>query len=109
MRYSALAVAILIVTLAACKAEPPAAATNGTAATTTATDTAQADARFADISKRWLDGWLQLNPVGATQIGDHRFDNEVDDLSAVGRQKYVEFSKKMLAELDAIDATTLGR
>ncbi len=70
----------------------------------TATDTA-----FADLSRRWLDGWMQLNPVSATQLGDHRFDTEVDDLSATGRDKAVAFSKRMLAELDGIDTSKLSR
>ncbi|MCY7354554.1 MAG: DUF885 domain-containing protein [Lysobacter sp.] len=109
MRHSLLTIAVITAVLAACKAEAPTAPISGTPPAATAADTSQADARFTDVSKRWLDGWLQLNPVGATQIGDHRFDNEVDDLSTAGRQKYVDFSKKLLAELDAIDAGTLGR
>lgn len=68
-----------------------------------------ADQAFADLSRRWLDGWLRLNPVNATQVGDHRFDSEMDDLSAAGRQAGVDFSTKMLAELDAIDAGKLSR
>jgi uncharacterized protein (DUF885 family) len=67
------------------------------------------DTRFAALSKRWLDGWLRLNPVGATQLGDHRFDTQVDDLSAAGRQALVDFSRGVLAELDALDASTLSR
>jgi uncharacterized protein (DUF885 family) len=73
-----------------------------------ASDTAL-DAKFADLSKRWLDGFLALNPIGATQQGDHRFDGEIDDLSAAGRAKSVDFAKTMLAELDAIDASKLSR
>ncbi|MEO6137887.1 MAG: DUF885 domain-containing protein [Luteimonas sp.] len=68
-----------------------------------------ADTAFADLSRRWLDGWMQLNPVSATQLGDHRFDSEVDDLSATGRDKAVAFSKRMLAELDGIDTSKLSR
>ena len=108
MRLSLLAAALLTATLAACKGQapttPPAAP-----ATSTATAASEADSAFADISKRWLEGWLQLNPVAATQIGDHRFDGEIDDLSAAGRAKSLEFSKKLLAELDAVDAGKLSR
>ena len=108
MRHSLLALALLT-SLAACqKAEAPAApvATDTPAA---AIDTAAADAAFADLSKRALDGWLQLSPVGATQIGEHKYDAEIDDLSAAGRQKSVDFGKKILAELDALDVSTLSR
>ena len=68
-----------------------------------------ADAKFADLSRRWLDGWLALNPVNATQVGDHRFDDRLDQLDAPGRQRIVDFSKAMLGELDAIDVNALSR
>lgn len=101
--------AALTAALAACQGQSPApAATDAKPAAGTPAASEQ-DAKFADLSKRWLDGWLQLNPVGATQTGDHRFDAELDDLSAAGRQKGLEFSKRMLAELDAIDASKLSR
>ncbi|MCA1714376.1 MAG: DUF885 domain-containing protein, partial [Gammaproteobacteria bacterium] len=78
-------------------------------ASTMTTTAAEADAAFADLSKRWLDGWLQLNPVAATQIGEHRYDSQIDDLSAAGRTRSLDFSRKLLAELDALDAGTLSR
>ena len=108
MRHSLLALALLS-SLAACqKAEAPAAA-DAAAPVATAADTAEADAKFADLSKRALDGWFQLSPVSATQIGEHKYDSEIDDLSAAGRQKGVDFGKKILAELDALDAGKLSR
>lgn len=109
MRLAPLAVALLATTLAACGGE-------GTTATPEAAPKAAAsaadpatDARFADLSKRWLDGWLKLNPVTATQQGDHRYDAALDDLSEAGRKASLEFARKMLAELDAIDASALSR
>ncbi|MGH8061593.1 MAG: DUF885 domain-containing protein [Pseudoxanthomonas sp.] len=109
MRHSLLALALLS-SLAACqKAEAPAAAADATAPVAAAGDTAEADAKFADLSKRALDGWFQLSPVGATQIGEHKYDSEIDDLSAAGRQKGIDFGKKILAELDALDASKLSR
>jgi uncharacterized protein (DUF885 family) len=105
-----LTIALLATAIAACNG-----AGNGTStapaaqgAPATASDAAS-DARFADLSKRWLDGWLKLNPVSATQQGDHRFDAELDDLSAEGRKRYVDFAKTMLVELDAVDAGKLSR
>ncbi|MGO1068640.1 DUF885 domain-containing protein [Lysobacter sp. CA199] len=88
-------------TPAAQTAQPQAAAAN-------AADPA-VDAAFAALSKRWLDGVMKINPIAATQIGDHRFDGEIDDLSAAGRQRQLDFNNQMLAELDKIDATRLSR
>jgi len=68
-----------------------------------------ADATFAALSKRWLDGWMAVNPVAATQMGDHRFDDKVDDLSESGRNRALEFSRGLLRELDAIDRQALNR
>jgi uncharacterized protein (DUF885 family) len=108
---SLLLAAAITLALAGCKPAPAPSADAGNAAGATATvaDTKEADARFADLSKRWLDGMLALSPVSATQIGDHRFDAEVDDMSAAGRAKSLEFSKKMLAELEAMDLNALSR
>ncbi len=108
MRKTLLAAALLA-SLSACqKHEAPVAAPGADAAATT-TDTAKADAAFADLSKRALEGWLQLSPVGATQIGEHKYDGALDDLSAAGRQKGLAFSKKTLGELDAMDVSALSR
>lgn len=108
MRKTLLAAALLA-SLAACqKSEAPTAAPGADTASATA-DTAKADAAFADLSKRALEGWLQLSPVSATQIGEHKYDGELDDLSAAGRQKSLDFSKKILAELDATDVAALSR
>lgn len=108
MRKTLLAAALLA-SLSACqKSEAPTVAADG-ATPAAATDTAQADAAFADLSQRALEGWLQLSPVSATQIGEHKYDGQLDDLSAEGRQKSLAFSKKTLGELDAMDIAALSR
>jgi len=109
MRKTLLATALLVAGLTACASAPATTAPGDTATATEASAMSPADAKFADISKRWLDGWLALNPVNATQVGDHRFDDQLDQLDAPGRQRVVDFSKAMLGELDAIDATALSR
>ncbi|MBI1212687.1 MAG: DUF885 family protein [Alphaproteobacteria bacterium] len=68
-----------------------------------------ADKLFAALAKKWLDGAMKLSPVSATQIGDHRFDAELDDMSAAGRNAGLAFAKETLASLDAIDKTKLSR
>ena len=107
MRQTLLALALLT-SLAACqKAESPTApATDGQA---TAAAVSAADAAFTDLSARALEGWFQLSPVSATQIGDHRLDGELDDLSEAGRARGLEFSQGILAELQALDVSALSR
>ena len=104
IRPSLLLVTLLGIGLTACKpqATAPHAATGAAA-------TSGSDAKFSELSRRWLDGSLRLNPVNATSIGEHAYDREVDDLSAAGRQKLVDFSKVLLAELEAIDTAALTR
>jgi uncharacterized protein (DUF885 family) len=67
------------------------------------------DAMFAALSMRWLDEGMRLSPVAATQTGDHRFDSELDDLSAAGRAAGIAFAKATLKELEAIDRASLSR
>lgn len=107
MRPHLLALA-LVAALAGCQQADAPTPGSTTAASQQAGDAA-ADAAFADLSKRALDTWMQLSPVSATQIGDHRYDSEIDDLSAAGQQKTVAAYKALLGELDRIDVAKLGR
>ena len=34
------------------------------------------EARFDDLVRRWIDGMMALEPVSATQYGEHRYDDE---------------------------------
>ncbi|AVO29664.1 DUF885 domain-containing protein [Stenotrophomonas maltophilia] len=107
MRPHLLALA-LVAALAGC--QPADAPTNAsTPAASQQAGDAAVDAAFADLSKRALDTWMQLSPVSATQIGDHRYDSELDDLSAAGQQKTLAAYKALLGELDKIDVAKLGR
>ncbi|MEN1970884.1 DUF885 domain-containing protein [Luteimonas sp. MJ204] len=104
-----LAASLLALALAACQGQVPATPSgDAAAASTNAAERAQ-DQAFAAVSARFLDEGLALSPVSATQIGDHRFDSELDDLSAEGRKKSADWTRGMLAELDAIDAAALSR
>ncbi|HEY0662800.1 MAG TPA: DUF885 domain-containing protein [Lysobacter sp.] len=107
MRLRPLSIALLTAILVACQPQTPPAPTEPPASTQAST--AEADAKFADFSKRWLDGWLQLQPVAATQTGEHRHDDRIENLSAAGRQAFVDFNKKMLAELDGLEVAALSK
>ncbi|MEO8459602.1 MAG: DUF885 domain-containing protein [Dokdonella sp.] len=90
---------------------PVVAAEPATAGTQASTEAAvnPADKQFADLSAQAVDGSMRLSPVSATQIGDHRFDSELDDLSAKGRAASLKFSRDMLAKLENIDVSKLSR
>jgi uncharacterized protein (DUF885 family) len=107
MRQHLLALA-LIAALGGCQQADAPTAPAGTAATAPAADAA-VDAAFADLSKRALDTWMQLSPISATQIGDHRYDSEIDDLSAAGQQKMLTAYKALLGELDKVEVSKLSR
>src|SRR3546814_19914352 len=79
------------------------------AITKTTAPTTEADAAFAALSKEWLDGWLRLNPVYATQVGNHSHDDRNDDLGAEGSKATVDFNKAILPRLAAIDTAALSR
>ncbi|MDY4285158.1 DUF885 domain-containing protein [Xanthomonas sp. LF06-19] len=108
MRKHLLAAALLAA-LAGCQKPADAPAASTAAPGSAAAAVPAADTAFAALSKRAVDTWMQLSPVGATQTGDHRYDSELDDLSAAGRQKSLDASKQLLAELDKLDVTKLSR
>jgi uncharacterized protein (DUF885 family) len=110
MKRTLLATALLVALVGAgCTDKNAAAPADAKADTAAATAPSAADAAFADLSKRWLDGYLKLSPVSATGIGDHRFDGELDDLSKAGRDAGVAFDREMLKALDGIAVASLSR
>lgn len=68
-----------------------------------------ANSHFAAISQSWINGTMRLNPVWATQIGDHRFDGVIDDLSANGRAQNLAFNQDILRRLNGINKASLSR
>ena len=107
MRQRLLATALLAAMLAACGGESPTPPAGADAAEQA--EPSEADAAFASLSERWLDGAMRLQPVYATQVGDHRFDDRVGDLGADGRRAFTDFARTMLVALDAIDHDQLSR
>jgi uncharacterized protein (DUF885 family) len=68
-----------------------------------------ADARFEALSHRFIGEFGRYSPVSATGLGDHRYDAELDDLSAAGRARSLAWARGVLAELQAIDRGALAR
>jgi hypothetical protein len=53
----------------------------------TPTGPSAADIAFQSLSRRYFDEVLALQPVQATALGDHRYDDKLDDVSAAGRER----------------------
>jgi uncharacterized protein (DUF885 family) len=47
----------------------------------------------------YLEECFQFRPLEATQLGDHRFDDRLDDLSAAARQRWRGHYRRTLDEL----------
>jgi len=73
-----------------------------------AVETAQ-DASFEKFGDRVVDEYLKLDPVTATQVGEHRYDALLPDVSAAGRAARRAFAERSLAELARFDHATLNR
>jgi uncharacterized protein (DUF885 family) len=69
----------------------------------------RADRAFESLGRRWLDRSMRLSPVNATGTGDHRFDHDIDDVSAAGRNVGLRLTRDTLRQLEAIDRTQLSR
>jgi uncharacterized protein (DUF885 family) len=67
-----------------------------------------ATAEFAALAARVVDDLLALDPVGATSLGDHRFDGTLPDLSADGVASAIRTIDDHVMQLDAIDDVALG-
>lgn len=78
-----------------------------TPAAAAAADTA--DSRFAALAARYIDELARLSPVSATTLGDHRFDAELDDLSAAGRNRRLAASRALLKAAEALQPASLSR
>lgn len=71
--------------------------------------TGSADVVFGAIGRVYLEGLIALNPVAATGLGDHRYDDRLPDFSADGLAKADRFMADVQRSLVAIDRAGLSR
>src|ERR1051326_8476411 len=58
----------------------------------------------------YLDERFALRPIEATQLGDHRFDSRMEELTPAARAKWLEQTRKTLEELPKkVDYQKLSR
>jgi uncharacterized protein (DUF885 family) len=67
------------------------------------------DQQFEALAQRYLREAPELSPADATSLGDHRFDDRLDDVSAAGWQARLTFAELYLAALEPIDRSKLSR
>lgn len=68
------------------------------------------DARLATFYRDQLDAGFQMRPVEATSLGEHRYDDRMDDLSPSARARWQEHTRATLAALPkAVDRAKLSR
>ncbi|MFO0585054.1 MAG: DUF885 domain-containing protein [Anaeromyxobacter sp.] len=68
-----------------------------------------ADAAFETLTRDYLNEFGKYSPVSATQLGEHRFDAELDDLSAEGRAAALAWTRSWLERLHKLDRKHLSR
>ena len=54
--------------------------------------------QWEELAARFLDEMPALSPVGATSMGDHRFDGQLDEVSAEARRSEAGFIRRYQAE-----------
>jgi uncharacterized protein (DUF885 family) len=68
-----------------------------------------ADITFDAISQRYLNQMMALTPVNATSLGNHRFDAELDDVSAAGYDRRTALARELLLQLQGLNDAQLSR
>jgi uncharacterized protein (DUF885 family) len=66
------------------------------------------DQKFEGLAKNYIEGLLAMNPEFATSLGDHRYDNRINDYTLAGTEKYRQFNKVYLDSLSRFDMMKLN-
>lgn len=69
----------------------------------------ESDTTFETISQLYLDQMVALTPVNATALGDHRFDDQLDDVSVAGYDRRAALAHELLMQVQALDPAELSR
>jgi len=69
--------------------------------------TAPEDQAFESLADGYIEKYLEMYPERATALGDHRYDDRLNDYSAGGLRARLEFHKEFLKLLRKIDPDRL--
>lgn len=67
------------------------------------------DGQFERLARQYIREFPALSPIGATTLGDHRFDSAIDDISEAARKYERTFYQRYLEALANIDKRSLHR
>lgn len=68
-----------------------------------------ADAEFESLAKKYIAQLLEMNPEWATGLGEHKYDNRLNDYTLGGVQISRAFNEAYLSELKKIPLAKLSR
>ncbi len=69
----------------------------------------RANMEFDEVSREYIRNMAQWSPIGATLLGDHHYDHDLDSPNNDMRRQEREFYQRYLAKLAAIDPRHLSR
>ena len=67
------------------------------------------DAQFDQLAARYVDESPALSPIAATSLGDHRYDDQLDQVSEAARANERTFCQRYLDDLGRLDRQQLSR
>lgn len=74
-----------------------------------ATSIQTADAQFEKLANEYIAEYLKMNPEAATRLGEHKYDNLLNDYSLDGIKKERALTQKYLDELAKINFAKLNK
>ncbi|MFV1967395.1 MAG: DUF885 domain-containing protein [Pirellulaceae bacterium] len=75
----------------------------------TAPSATGSDRQFESLARRYVDEFPALSPVYATELGDHRYDSQLDEVSEAERRRERAFCNGNLEQLQQINVAELSR
>lgn len=65
--------------------------------------------QFEKLGAQYIEQSTAFSPVRATRLGDHRFDNQLDEISETARSKKIRWMESFVERLEQIDPHNLSR
>lgn len=72
-------------------------------------DAAEMDDDFEELGEQYIEQVTRFSPVRATDLGDHRFDDQLDEISAAARDRQADWIHGLMTKLDGIASDQLSR